>query len=260
MNSALFVEELAGYLLRTYPSRFQVFERTPAGRIQLQSEHAEIRVGERRILARDLVLCTNGFEHLDLRADDESGLESRFHRNISGVTGFMSGYLEPMDRGPAAISYLDERFKDDRDYVYLTRRPYEREARMHHNLVCIGGPVKGLGESTDFPERFPFPAEAQADIDAFWTYHRPRTTPPVPAYRWHGLMGYTPTGVRLVGRDPKHPRLLYNLGCNGIGILPSIMGGARIADILAGKRLTPSIFDPDIQEDVLRRHANEKRP
>lgn len=260
MNSALFVEELAGYLLRTYPSRFQIFEQTPAGRIQLEREHAEIAVGERRILARDVVLCTNGFEHLDLCAADDAELESRFHQSVSGVTGFMSGYLEPMDRAPAAVSYLDERFLEDHDYVYLTRRPHEREAHVHHNLVCIGGPVKGLGEFTDFPERFPFPAEAQADIDGFWARHRPQAAPPTPAYRWHGLMGYTPTGVRLVGRDPKHPGLLYNLGCNGIGILPSITGGARIADILAGKRLAPSIFDPDIQEKALRRSKNGKRP
>jgi glycine/D-amino acid oxidase-like deaminating enzyme len=36
---------------------------------------------------------------------------------------------------------------------------------------------------------------------------------------------------------------MYNLGCNGVGILPSIYGAKRIAQLLAGETLGPSIFD-----------------
>ena len=57
-------------------------------------------------------------------------------------------------------------------------------------------------------------------------------------------MGYMDGGVRVIGAHPGRPRLLYNLGCNGVGFLPSIMGGERIARILGGERLPPSIFDP----------------
>jgi len=63
-------------------------------------------------------------------------------------------------------------------------------------------------------------------------------------YAWHGLMGYTPSRVRLVGFEPRNHALLYNLACNGVGILPSIHGGERIARLLAGEQLPPSIFDP----------------
>ena len=59
-------------------------------------------------------------------------------------------------------------------------------------------------------------------------------------------MGYMDGGVRVIGAHPDHPRLLYNLGCNGVGFLPSIYGGERMARILAGERLPPSIFDPRI--------------
>jgi hypothetical protein len=38
--------------------------------------------------------------------------------------------------------------------------------------------------------------------------------------------------------------LLYNLGCNGVGFLPSIFGGHRISQLLAGQTLAPSVFDP----------------
>ena len=60
-------------------------------------------------------------------------------------------------------------------------------------------------------------------------------------------MGYTPTGIRCVGRDPRSASLLYNLGCNGVGILPSIAGGRRIARVLSGAALEPSLFDPAVQ-------------
>ena len=63
-------------------------------------------------------------------------------------------------------------------------------------------------------------------------------------YHWHGLMGYNDGGTRVVGEHLLHPRLLYNLGCNGVGFLPSICGADRLARLFAGERLEPSIFDP----------------
>jgi glycine/D-amino acid oxidase-like deaminating enzyme len=57
-------------------------------------------------------------------------------------------------------------------------------------------------------------------------------------------MGYNEGGVRVVGTHPRHDRLLYNLGCNGVGFLPSLCGADRLARQLAGERPEPSIFDP----------------
>jgi glycine/D-amino acid oxidase-like deaminating enzyme len=57
-------------------------------------------------------------------------------------------------------------------------------------------------------------------------------------------MGYIDSGLRVVGAHPRHERLLYNLGCNGVGFLPSIYGGHRIARLLEGDDLAPSVFDP----------------
>jgi glycine/D-amino acid oxidase-like deaminating enzyme len=61
---------------------------------------------------------------------------------------------------------------------------------------------------------------------------------------WHGLMGYTRTGVRIVGREPLDERLMYNLGCNGVGILPSLMGARKIARHVNGEQMEDTIFDP----------------
>ena len=56
-------------------------------------------------------------------------------------------------------------------------------------------------------------------------------------------MGYTKNRLRMIGPDPEHERLLYNLGCNGVGILPSIFGGDKVARQIAGEEFPPSIFD-----------------
>ena len=56
--------------------------------------------------------------------------------------------------------------------------------------------------------------------------------------------GFVDGRVRVIGAHPRRPSLLYNLGCNGVGFLPSIHGGRQIARLIAGERLPPSIFDP----------------
>ncbi|MCX8513763.1 MAG: hypothetical protein ORN26_01900 [Candidatus Pacebacteria bacterium] len=47
----------------------------------------------------------------------------------------------------------------------------------------------------------------------------------------------------MIGKDPKNEHLMYNLGCNGVGIMPSIYGGKKISQILNHEELPPSIFD-----------------
>ncbi|MDI9355183.1 MAG: hypothetical protein QM532_03265 [Cyanobium sp. MAG06] len=42
---------------------------------------------------------------------------------------------------------------------------------------------------------------------------------------------------------------MYNLGCNGVGIMPSIYGGERIVKILNKETLEESIFDPKLNQD-----------
>lgn len=129
----------------------------------------------------------------------------------------------------------------------LTRRPFEEPGKKAHNLICVGGPELDIEDTTAYVrDEHKFPAQAQKEIDDF--LHRSYALTPKGKikykFRWHGLMGYTPNGLRRVGPEPRNPVLLYNLGCNGVGILPSIFGAARIADIVAGKKVKPSIFDP----------------
>ena len=112
--------------------------------------------------------------------------------------------------------------------------------------MCIGGPERELDDATVYEPTWDFPRSVidEVDNDILPIVHPSRPAGVDYDYTWHGLMGYTESRVRLIGPEPKNPVLLYNLGCNGVGFLPSIYGGFRISRLLRGDQLAPSIFDP----------------
>lgn len=253
MNSALFTEELAGYLLSTFPSRFALCEHADVSVIELQKESVLLKVFPHQVGAKEVVLATNGFEKITLKNETGPDINTSFHHLVHGLIGYMAGYLEPIGKSPTAIAYHTGEMKDrlvrgEDPYFYLTRRPYEMEANEKHNLVCVGGPEEGIADSTTYIKEKEYPENAREKITAFLrkTYAGVPESDIAYAFSWHGLMGYTPNGIRVVGKEPKNPLLMYNLGCNGIGILPSITGGLRIAKIVQGDSLPPSIFDPKV--------------
>ena len=246
INSALLCQEVVAYLLRAYPERFALYEHTPVHKLILRDSDALLDAHRHTVRAGRVVLCTNGFE--DFTIINENGLEvdGRFHARVNGNIGYMSGYLERMNKAPVAISYFTGPGTGALDpYYYLTRRPYEYEKGTGHNLISVGGPELVLGEGNPYARESDLPDERLGEIDAF--VHENYDTDPNRkidyVFTWHGLMGYTKNGVRMAGPEPKNPVLLYNLGCNGVGILPSAMGGRKIARHIAGERVEPSIFD-----------------
>lgn len=246
-NSALLCEELAGYMLATYPDRFVLHEKSLVAALTLRKDSVSLTSLGHTVEAKHAVLCTNGFENFTIINERGEDIDSRFHRMVRGTVGYMAGYTEPLNRDPVAISYFQD--EEDKPYFYLTRRPHSAEGTSHTNLVCIGGPEKPLPEGESYSRDDAYEESVRQDIDDFLyaNYLHASSNKTQYAFLWHGLMGYTASGVRLVGKDPANASLLYNLGCNGVGILPSIFGGKRISEIFSGKRLADSIFDPAIQ-------------
>lgn len=228
INSALLTEAVAEHLLASYPERFRLYERSGVRRIRL-GEEAAVSTDRGTVLAQDAVLCTNGYPAPPMEACEVPVEEG----NVKGVVGFMIGRFGGGPSGTEAFFRSDER-----TYYYLTRRAYAGRP-----LMCLGGPEKELeGEGYD-PGKEHDPAAfdrleafARATLEG---YEGTRD------WQWEGLMGYTPGGARLVGRDPGSPSLLYNLGCNGIGLLASVAGGWKVAQLLRGAILPPSLFDPE---------------
>lgn len=256
LNSAAFTEELAAYLTARYEGRFTIFEKSPVRTLRLFKDKAELAVAKHTVTAQQVVLCTNGFEHFTIENTTGPDINTEFHHMVSGSIGYMAAYVDPESRPASAVSYFSTETADhaasqknnpyDADpYFYVTRRLFYQGDPKQPNLICIGGPEQLVKDTSSYSKTHPFSVDAKKMIDAFLrrSYkHTPKGTVPY-SFLWHGLMGYTPNGIRKVGFEPHNPVLLYNLGCNGVGILPSLYGAKRIAQLVRGEKLGPSIFD-----------------
>lgn len=258
VNSALLVEEIVGFMLSKYKGRFMLVEDTHVSDVILEEKRALLVAKEFTITANRVVLCTNGFEKFNIRNMAGPDINVKFHHMVKGVVGYMAGYLEELSHPPIALSFYDkkqiegrhsENPFDDAPYFYMTRRPYEVETNETHNLVCVGGPDLHIEDSSVYVRDSEYMEGAAEDIEQFLhsTYENAPKGDIDFKFKWHGLMGYTPTSLRVVGPEPKNKVLMYNLGCNGVGILTSIFGGKKISDFLSGKRLPPSLFDPRME-------------
>lgn len=252
INSALFCQEVITFLRKKYEGRFVLYEHTPVNKIVLKQDHALIDADTHVITTGRAILCTNGFESLHIINETGLDIDAKYHHLVSGKVGYMSGYLEKMNKFPIAISYYnDPSAGGESPYVYLTRRPYEYEKGAEHNLISIGGPDIDLDEITPYSFENEYPDEMAEKIDAF--VHEVYSLQPNHkidyVFTWHGLMGYTKNRMRLIGPEPQNDVLLYNLGCNGVGILPSVYGGRKISRHLAGERVPASIFDVPMRAD-----------
>jgi glycine/D-amino acid oxidase-like deaminating enzyme len=253
LNSALFCQELVTYMTKKYAGRFALYEHAPITRISMHEESSVLDAGRHTITAGRVVLCTNGFEGFSIFNKGGLAINTKFHHLVRGMVGYMSAYIEPLNKPPVAVSYFptentnaaSDPFAED-PYFYLTRRPFEFEGLSQSNLISVGGPEFSLEDRGMYDSELDFPEEAKDRISRFVkTTYDPDPNKKIDyQFTWHGLMGYTPSGVRVVGEEPKNKDLLYNLGCNGVGILPSIYGAKRIADLISGMKLPPSIFDP----------------
>ena len=254
VNSALFCEKVIEHLLKVYAERFSFFENTDIKKVVLHADRVLLDAGSATIESARVVLCTNGFEHLKIFNESGLDVDSKFHHDIQGTIGYMSAYLEKHDKSPSANSYFtQEPPKPGQDtiepYYYLTRRPYDYGTgveRKAHNLISIGGPERNLEDRKEYIAEYEYPERYAQQIDAF--IKKVYETDPGKRidyiFTWHGLMGYTRTKVRIIGFEPKNNRLMYNVGCNGIGILPSLFGGWKIGELCKGVTFNPQVFDP----------------
>jgi glycine/D-amino acid oxidase-like deaminating enzyme len=243
-NSGLLCQQVLAHLLGAHPDRFAYADRTNVERVVVDDGSTIVWAGGHRVRADNVVLCTNGF--VDHHVEDVAGaaIDLRTDQRIIGRVAHMTAFAERAPRTPASLSYIRNTvIGGDVPYVYVTRRTYDRPGGVV-TLTCMGGPEHPFHESYD--REAPFPGELLQEMD---DQVRPFAQPKRPPrehydFHWHGLMGYNDCGIRVVGAHPRHATLLYNLGCNGVGFLPSLHGAERIARLLAGEQLGPSVFDP----------------
>ncbi len=244
-NSGLLAQQVLDYLRLHYHGRFQFVDHTAVTTVTVDEDRALVRARGHEVTCRHVVLCTNGFVDHVVRDPCGSAVRLASDQEITGLVGHMTAFAEDEARPPAAMSYIrNTTIGDETPYVYVTRRTYDMDSDVV-TLTCMGGPEIPFDPRAYDPE-VPFPGEL---LDEFDEHVRPFANPRRPPgrpydFQWHGLMGYNRSGIRVVGAHPRWPSLLYNVACNGVGFLPSIFGAHRLAQILAGHHLAPSIFDP----------------
>lgn len=250
-NSALLSEEIVQKLMQRFGSRFSLFEDTHVTEVLCREGSVHVRAGSIGLDAKWAVLCTNGFEQFHIKDANGGLLDLKFHHLVTGEVAYMEGFLDDVPQPTEGFIYLESETPSEDPYVYASRRPFEFDTRPK-TLVCVGGPELILPEGTNYDPYHPFPERVAEDIARFLR-SKQRVVPSTaqPTFRWHGLMGYTPNRVRCIGFEPCQPSLLYNLGCNGIGLMPSMYGGWKIAQLLIDKDDDVRMFDPQDRRCVL---------
>lgn len=250
LNSARFSEAIVKYLLRKYSERFQVFEKSFIHSIRLLENSDCVLDAVSGVLISDkVILCTNGFENFGIYGPFGTQIDKHFHHNVSGVVGYMTATFSKdkygEDRGRMYVtSSEDERFlapHEKEPYIYLTKRHFDMGIE-DGELVSIGGPEVYLHDRRVYKKDHEVDEQIYKELEDF--QKKSLGINENPTFKWHGLMGYTKTGIRIVGQDKRFLDLYYNLGCNGIGVIPSVAGAKRIARLISGEKLPKSIFDP----------------
>ncbi len=253
MNSAVFTEEVANFLLSNFADRFTLAEHAPVRRLILKNGYNVLDLPKKQsLMAKQVILCTNGFESVKIINTVGKDIDTKFHQMVRGIVGYMAGYVEESNKPPTEINYLPKHYANSKDvfsdepYFYITRRPFRTPHGNLDNLICIGGPESLMDDTNNYNFEHPYSEEARVEIDNFlrYTYKHSARENIEYKFMWHGLMGFTPNSIRLIGPEPINPSLFYNLGCNGVGLLPSIFGGKRISQFINQEKLSPSIFDP----------------
>lgn len=265
VNSALFCEKAIAHMVKHYHDRIQVYEFSPVEIIDLYPEKVKITTNTSKINhlkdaptqahsgtihAKKIILCTNGFANFTINNHSGEDINTVFHQDVSSIVWYMSWYLDTPWQKSAAISYYLrpgelETANDVENYFYFTRRQFNKSGQIH-SLICIGWPETAIHEKDKYIRHEAQPDRAHQQMDIFLKNTLKNYPPhPVPYhYRRHGLMWLTKTGLRTIGPENKNPNLLYNIGCNGVGILSSIHGWRKISQFLLGNVSNPSIFDP----------------
>jgi glycine/D-amino acid oxidase-like deaminating enzyme len=231
MNSALFCCKVVDYLKENFPDRFSVYESTDITRIDLFKNHSVLLHAHGKITGEEVILCTNGYTNFTIWDQINQRAFTRLHDSITPRIGFLAAYSSPSPER-YALGFLNHDGAYEKvPFWYFSNAPHP----LHNpNHACvIGGPEFDRDDSycTQWEE-----AKEKESLDL--TKHFLKTTfkdaPDTFPFFWHGWMGYTADGLRWVGPDADHPHLWYNLACNGIGIVPAIAGGKRIAELLSG--------------------------
>lgn len=228
LNSAQLCEDIAVHLLATFPDRFLLFEGSHVREVDARV-NVVTSTSSGSIVSDLAVMCINGYPIPRMMTSRPTSVEEGSRQFLASMIAYRP---EGTDRTGALIFHHDGGSTEEEPYFYLTRRPTRYG---NAELVAVGGPQVLFDGEPEGDQEIPSGVYERIDDFVSRTYE-PRL-PEFPELFWNGLMGYTQDGLRMVGQDRRVPRIWYNLGCNGIGLLPSVVGGMRLASMMKGRNI-----------------------
>lgn len=228
VNSYEMTNEICVFLVNQYSSRFQVFQNTTVDLIRKDNQKILLDSSNGTFTSQKVILCTNGYKNLKFGA----GMEQVDLTEILPTVSFVVGEIteEASDSYQKEYEYKANKLITDQ-FVYASSRKYANKT------------LKTFGGLDEFVSSIDGNTMMRKKEDLQKLYKNLNNSPINSDFSWHGIMGYTKNGLRKVGADSNIPSVLYNLGCNGSGILSGIWGGKRLTDIINQKELLPTLFD-----------------
>lgn len=236
INTAKLCYQMLSYLEKQFPNRFSVYERTEITTIDISQLQINLQSNRGKIHTKDVILCTNGYKNFVIFDQEQKLKIDKLQSAMTSREGYLAGYLVPNNEIYSS-GFIDDRALFKAPYFYLLQAPI---APKTNSLMVVGGPENDLHDDEPIKTYAQRHFEIlQKFINNIYGIFRSDFD-----YFWGGIMGYTKTGLRWVGRDSEYTHLWYNLGCNGIGIIPAIAGAEKIANQFNGVTYAPSLFDP----------------
>ena len=226
MNSAKFCYKVIEYLKDKFPDRFSIYEQTDITRIDLYQNHSVLTHPHGNIRTQEVILCTNAYKHFTIWDQINKRAFTKLHDSITPRVGFLAAFPNNSPKSYALGFVNQEDAFKEVPFWYFSHAPHE-DNDPNHSCV-IGGPEFDQDEILS-PEWITSKGKISHDLIHHFLKKTFKEAPDTFPFFWHGWMGYTSNGLRWVGSDPDHPHLWYNLGCNGIGIVPAIVGAKTIA-------------------------------
>ncbi|MBS0359049.1 MAG: FAD-binding oxidoreductase [Proteobacteria bacterium] len=241
INSAKFCYKVLLYLQKKFPERFFVYENTEITQIDIESSCAVLHHARGTIKTHDVILCTNAYKDFLISDKEQKCSVLKLHESLMIREGYLAAYTGDNSDAYGAAFFDHRGMYESSPYFYVIHTPPSVNEKA--GLTILGGPEYYISEdcSADLIQQH---AQESFEVGKRFLKNTFNISKDSFDYFWRGIMGYTKSGLRWVGQDPEYPHLWYNLGCNGVGILPAISGGEKIAQLMNGETLLSSLFDP----------------
>lgn len=233
MNSSQLVQDILEYLASNYPERFKVYEKSPVKEIVNESDRNISVALDHYIESEFVIVCTNGY-----KVPNIVGRSIFEEVRTQGVVNYMMGkYVDDID--PIAYSFYKtgDGVEGDVDYIYGTVRKMKDK-----NLMTFGNARDVLIKNFEYNSESDAEEKIREELKSQSDKYFENLNIIEPQYIWHGLMGYTNSRNRKVGEFPHKSKIIYNLGCNGIGIMPAIASGKIISEYFRSGEMLSTIW------------------